>query len=103
MEAGKQQVSANGGYEPVWNPSGMELFYRRGDEMMAVPVQTDGDLILGRPAVLFEGRFVYPPLRELRRYPGRPSLRPHRRERSGAPPVLIQNFSEVLKRLVSPN
>jgi hypothetical protein len=32
------RVSRNGGREPVWNPTGTELFYREGDSMMGVDV-----------------------------------------------------------------
>jgi len=47
-----------GGGEPVWSPDGTELFYRSGDKMMAVPVQTEPTFNAGRPEVLFEGRYV---------------------------------------------
>ena len=36
---GKRQISNDGGLEPVWNPNGRELFYRNGDQMMAVEVE----------------------------------------------------------------
>jgi len=103
---GKQQVSTDGGYEPVWNPSGKELFYRSGDKMMAVPVQTDGELILGRTTVLFEGRFVYHPYGSYDVTPdGQRFVLIDDSEAEPAPThlVLVQNFSEVLKRLVPPN
>jgi Tol biopolymer transport system component len=32
---GKWQISTEGGTEPVWNPSGRELFYRSGNKMVA--------------------------------------------------------------------
>jgi eukaryotic-like serine/threonine-protein kinase len=51
------QVSSEGGDEPVWSPRGGELFYRRGPQMLAVPVSTARDITLGSPAILFEGRF----------------------------------------------
>jgi len=31
----------DGGGQPVWSPDGKELFYRSGDQMMVVSVQTD--------------------------------------------------------------
>jgi serine/threonine-protein kinase len=101
--SGKQQVSTDGGYEPVWNTNGKELFYRNGNRMMAVTVQTDGDLILGRPTVLFEGRFVYHPLGSYDVTPdGQRFVLIDDSEAEPAPThlVLIQNFTEVLKRLV---
>ncbi len=39
--SGTRQVSFEGGTEPVWAPDGRELFYRLGDAILAVPVQTD--------------------------------------------------------------
>ena len=31
----------DGGGQPVWSPDGKELFFRSGDQMMVVSVQTD--------------------------------------------------------------
>ena len=52
----KFQVSTEGGTPPVWNPGGRELFYRNGDKMMVVDIETKGDLTLGKPRLLFERR-----------------------------------------------
>ena len=49
----KWQVSTAGGTTPRWNPNGRELFYRQGDDIMAVDVSTTGDLRLGESTVLF--------------------------------------------------
>jgi serine/threonine-protein kinase len=54
----RQQISFNGGGEPVWNPNGRELFYREGDRMMSVAFDTAEGLRPSRPTVLFEGRFA---------------------------------------------
>ena len=53
----RQQVSKDGGAEPRWAPSGLELFYRRGDAMMKVPVNLGTELEPGAPVELFRGRF----------------------------------------------
>lgn len=53
---GRSQISADGGIEPVWARSGRELFYRNGDKMMAVDVQTGATFHAGAPRVLFEGQ-----------------------------------------------
>jgi serine/threonine-protein kinase len=37
---GKWQISTGGGVEPVWSRDGKEIFYRNGDKLMAVSVQT---------------------------------------------------------------
>jgi eukaryotic-like serine/threonine-protein kinase len=57
------QVSTGGGDEPVWNPAGNELFYRHGDDMMAVPVKTGSSLQAGVARVLFSGRYLSRPQR----------------------------------------
>jgi hypothetical protein len=54
---GKTPISTEGGNAPVWARSGRELFYRNGDKMMAVDITTDPELEVGRPRLLFEGRF----------------------------------------------
>ena len=53
-EAGRTQISVNGGTEPRWDPSGKELFYRtRRGEMMAVEVTLGSTFSAGPPQVLF--------------------------------------------------
>ena len=49
-----QQVSTNGGREPLWARSGRELFYMNGvNELVAVQVSTDPAFALGQQEVLF--------------------------------------------------
>ena len=62
---GKWQVSTGGATGPVWARSGNELFYRNGDQMMAVPITTQSGFSAGEPRVLFEGRFEH-----VERHPG---------------------------------
>ncbi len=47
-------ISTEGGEHPVWSPSGGELFYRAGDAMMSVEVETDPGFTFGVPNILFE-------------------------------------------------
>ena len=54
---GPWQVSLGGGNEPQWNPRGGELFYRNGNRMMAVPVDTTADFSAGKPHELFKGDY----------------------------------------------
>jgi serine/threonine-protein kinase len=55
---GRRQISFEGGQEPVWNPNGRELFYRGGNKVMAVEIETELDFSAGNPRVLFEGRYL---------------------------------------------
>jgi Tol biopolymer transport system component len=53
-------ISVGGGREPVWSPSGDEIFYRStdGQRLIAVSVRTGPTLTTGRPQTLFEGQFA---------------------------------------------
>ena len=53
----KWQVSTEGGRQSVWARNGREIFYRSGDKMMAVEVQTEPSFRLSKPKMLFEGRY----------------------------------------------
>ena len=52
-------VSKGGGIEPVWSPTGDEIFYRSvdGRRMIAVDVQHTPVFSVGTPRVLFEGPY----------------------------------------------
>jgi Tol biopolymer transport system component len=51
---GKWQISTEGGTEPVWSPKGDELFYRNGNQMMVVAINTQVTFSPTTPRVLFE-------------------------------------------------
>ena len=57
----KEQVSTEGGEEPVWSPSGDQIYYRNGRKWMAVAVVTEPELKLGKPRLLFEGDYLNVP------------------------------------------
>ena len=50
----KEQVSSEGGKEPLWARNGKQLFYRRQDQVWVVDVRTDGGFALSKPRLLFE-------------------------------------------------
>jgi len=54
----KWQISNDEGNDPLWSRNGRELFYRDGDKLMAVDVETKPTFRAGRPRALFEGRYV---------------------------------------------
>ena len=53
----KTVVSTAGGNEPLWSPTGRELFYRVGDAVMAVDVTTSPSLKVGTAHRLFDKRY----------------------------------------------
>jgi Tol biopolymer transport system component len=50
----KWRISTEGGIEPLWSKDGRELFYRSGDKVMVVTVQTEPSFQARTPRVLFE-------------------------------------------------
>ena len=55
---GRTPVTTRGGTEPAWAPDGTRLFYRSGDRLEWVDVQTDPMFrVLSPPQTLFQGRF----------------------------------------------
>jgi eukaryotic-like serine/threonine-protein kinase len=51
------RVSQNLGQEPVWSRDGHELFYRQRSTVMAVAVETSGELSFGSAKTLFDWPF----------------------------------------------
>jgi len=51
---GKWQISRNGGKDPIWSTDGHRLYYRAGDNVMAVAIATAPAFRLGTPEVLVE-------------------------------------------------
>ncbi len=51
-------ISTAGGTEPLWSPNGSELFYRAGDDFMAVPIQTEPAFEAGNAEKLFTGSYL---------------------------------------------
>ena len=58
VEAGKWQISSDGGVKPVWGPQGRELFYRNGEAMTVVRIQADPNFTPGGSEVLFTGSYI---------------------------------------------
>jgi len=102
----KQQVSIEGGSEPLWARNNKQLFYRRLDQVWVVDVWTDGGLSTGKPRILFE-KPGYSRSYPIRSYDlsldGQRFLMVRFENRKPTPVtemILIQNWFEELKRLV---
>jgi serine/threonine protein kinase len=103
-------ISTDGGTEPIWARSGRELFFRNGNKMMAVAVDTKGDkLEAGPPTILFEGRFVvssvsggdawYDVSPDDKRFL---MLKADESPNSPSSIVMVQNWTNEVKRLAPP-
>jgi Tol biopolymer transport system component len=53
----KHKVSRNGGWDPVWSPSGQEIYYQSfgGSSILSTAIRTDPVLELGEESVVLEG------------------------------------------------
>jgi len=56
----RKLVSTGGGSLPLWSSDGSELFYlnRDSDALMVVSIDSEAELTIGTPEVLFEGNFL---------------------------------------------
>jgi len=58
VNKGRWQISTVGGSDPLWSPNAREIFYRNGDEVMAVAVETEPTFKAGKPETLFRGTYI---------------------------------------------
>jgi Tol biopolymer transport system component len=101
-------VSRNGGYEPRWSLDGRELFYLQGRSMMAIAVDTEGELSFSPPVELFTGPYFFDVTSRSTSYDvardGRFLMIQPEAGAGDAPSqssiVVVQNWTEELKRLV---
>ena len=114
VNAGRWQISTDGGTRPMWARSGRELFYLVAppqggaiDKMIAVPIQPGSTFAAGPPQVVFTGPYVapgdsrtYDVTRDGQRFlmikdatPGNDAPTPRQL-------VVVQNWGAELKRLV---
>ena len=99
---GKTQISTEGGTQPVWARNG-ELFYRNGDKMMAVGIETEPEFGIGKPQPIFEGQYAqggwarpnYDVAPDGQRF-----LMIKQEQTEGAQINVVLNWFEELKRLV---
>jgi hypothetical protein len=97
-------ISTDGGAEPTWSRRG-ELFYRQGEKMMAVRVNTAPTFSASKPEILFEGRFevaiLTPGLRSYDVQPDGQRFLMIKSDTPSAPRQLrfVTNWLEEVKRL----
>ena len=53
VDSDKEPVSTGGGFNLLWSPNGQELIYTGAVSLMAVEVETEPKLKLGKPKTLF--------------------------------------------------
>ncbi len=104
---GKWQISTGGGTEPAWSRDGRELFYRNGNRLMAVTVQTHAGFQAGTPRLLFEGPYDLGPARTTNydvTPDGQRFLMIKLDEQAAGPSQLnvVLDWFEELRRLASP-
>jgi len=103
VNKGKWQVSTNGGNLPLWSPNGKELFYRNGDSVAAVAVQTEPTFNPGKAETLFKGQYgecaINP---DGKRFLMMKEVRSTASETAGPRKInIVLNWFEELKQLVT--
>jgi serine/threonine-protein kinase len=102
---GRSQISTQGGTEPVWSRNGRELFFRSGDKMMVVAIETRSGFSAGKPKTLFQGLYQPTPILEAN-YDVAPDgsrflmIKPGGEEQGPTQVNVALNWFEELKRLV---
>ena len=105
----RHQVSSQGGFDPVWNSNGRELFFRWADAIHLVDVRPRGALELGTPRLLFKAPSALSTLQiryQRRSYDVTPDgqrfamVVSNESEIARTELVYVQNWAEELKRLV---
>ena len=88
----------------MWARSGQELFYRNGEAVIAVSIETEPSFTQGNPEVMFEGDYLLGP--GGRTYDVSPDgerflmIRPVNDRSATYKIVIVQNWFEELERLV---
>jgi serine/threonine-protein kinase len=107
---GRSQVSTSGGTQPLWAPSGQDLFYFSPDGLlMRVAVAGGPTWAAGPPTMVLDARYVVRPVGNVyRNYDIAPDsqrflmMKASGADRTTAAPqiVVVQRFDKELKRLV---
>jgi serine/threonine-protein kinase len=107
VDGGHWQVSTGGGTRPLWARSGRELFYLvEPGRMMSVSIPPGPTFAAGKPQVMFEGRYYtgggrsYDVSPDGRRFLMIKEARPTGEVPPPAQLIVVQNWTEELKRLV---
>ena len=104
VDSGRWQVSTGGGVQPLWARNGQELFYRNGEAVIAVSIETDPNFVAGNPEMLFEAAYFLGP--GGRTYDVAPDgerflmIQQIESASNSQQIVVVQNWFEELKRLV---
>jgi eukaryotic-like serine/threonine-protein kinase len=56
---GRTQVSTDGGAQPRWSRDGRRLYYRNGNQMLAVDLDGGDVPVVGTPRIVFQGAFAW--------------------------------------------
>ena len=100
----KINISTNGGIQALWKANG-EIFYRQENQVIAVQVQTEPELMVGRPQHLFEGQYIFGGAGQFASYDVTPDGQRFVMIKGGATGearqeiIVVLNWFEELKRL----
>jgi serine/threonine protein kinase/Tol biopolymer transport system component len=102
-EPAPKKISTGGGYNPLWSPDGKEIFYRNGDKMIAVTIETEPEIRVINSEVLFEGLYYtdsnrsYDVSQDGQRFL---MIKETEEHQAATQLIVVLNWFEELKRLV---
>ena len=112
--ANRVQISVAGGTQPMWSKTGRELFFKNGNELLAVNVTLGSNVVAGKPVVLFSKTMPESTSGSTYRFSSRydvskdgqrfviPKTNPESPNSPGAR-VILNWFSELKQRLAAVN
>ncbi|HSF14459.1 MAG TPA: protein kinase [Vicinamibacteria bacterium] len=98
----KRQVSTRGGIVPLWGRDSKELFYRDGESVIAVRIETDPSLRPGESRALFRGDYVHDVSRAYEYVPSQDRFLMMKDDESESDPrelLVVTNWFDELERL----
>jgi hypothetical protein len=102
VEDGVVEISqGRGGAKPLWSSTGREIFFRNGDQVMSVVVESTAPFEVGPPRVLFEAGYANGYSRDWDVAPdGERFVMMKEGEVEVGEWILVQNWFSELERLV---
>jgi serine/threonine-protein kinase len=97
-----KKVSTSGGRHPLWSGDGKELFYLRGDKMIAMSIETEPQLRSTGSEVMFEGEYSSDTRRnyDVSRGGQRFLMVKESEKQPASQLIVVLNWFDELKRLV---
>jgi hypothetical protein len=100
--AGRLQISAGGGWQPVWGADGRHVYYRSPGYVMRATIQRDRELQVTRRDTLFRDVFEQHNMTDYDVFPSGKELLMIRANSSPVHAAIVLNWPALLRRSAQP-